>query len=96
MIEMGLKDEERRSDRSRAGRSLEKNQDKIYNLVMDMLSYSKERSPPRADRPQRSWSRDVVELMAQRATEGNVKLEPQLRQYAAADPARPRGIIARC
>jgi signal transduction histidine kinase len=63
---------------------IEKNQEKIYNLVMDMLSFSKEREPSLEDTDLNSLIRDVLELVAGRAKEVNAKIEPRL------DPTLPR------
>src|SRR5260370_41520653 len=53
---------------------VEKNQGKIYDLVMDMLSYSKEREPAIEEADLNEILRDVVELMAGRAKEIGAKL----------------------
>ena len=54
---------------------VEKNQAKIYNLVMDMLSFSKEREPALEPTDLNSVISDVVELMQSRAEELGVSLE---------------------
>jgi signal transduction histidine kinase/pSer/pThr/pTyr-binding forkhead associated (FHA) protein len=59
-------------------RIVEKNQGKIYELVMDMLSYSKEREPAIEETDLNQVVRDVLELMAGRAKELGVKLESRL------------------
>jgi signal transduction histidine kinase/pSer/pThr/pTyr-binding forkhead associated (FHA) protein len=74
LVEMGLdgKDDEM----VRKGWAIvEKNQAKIYNLVMDMLSYSKEREPALEPADLNETVADVVELMQSRAGELNVALE---------------------
>ena len=49
---MGLKEKD--DDIVRRGWTIvEKNQAKIYNLVMDMLSFSKDREPASSRRPER-------------------------------------------
>lgn len=51
-----------------------KNQDRIGNLVMDMLSFSKEREPDLVSGDVRKLVAEVVELMSVRAQEAGVKL----------------------
>jgi signal transduction histidine kinase/pSer/pThr/pTyr-binding forkhead associated (FHA) protein len=53
---------------------VEKNQAKVYDLVMDMLSYSKDREPNLEPVDLNAVLRDVVELVAARAQERNVLL----------------------
>ena len=53
---------------------VEKNQAKIYNLVMDMLSYSKDRDPALESASLNETVGDVVELMQSRAKELGVNL----------------------
>lgn len=55
-------------------RIVEKNQDKISALVMDMLSYSKPREPERDAADLNQVTSDVVELMESRAEEAGVAL----------------------
>jgi signal transduction histidine kinase len=50
-------------------------QGKIYDLVMDMLSYSKEREPAVEPTDLNQLVREVVELMEGRAREAGIKLE---------------------
>jgi len=54
---------------------VEKNQGKIYDLVMDMLSYSKEREPAIEETDINAVTRDVLELVQGRAKEMSVKLD---------------------
>lgn len=53
---------------------VEKNQDKISNLVMDMLTFSKEREPDMQPAEINSVIDDVVELMQVRANDCGVEL----------------------
>ena len=53
---------------------VEKNQAKIYNLVMDMLSFSKEREPAVVPCDLNEVVGEVIELMQSRATELGVRL----------------------
>lgn len=54
---------------------VEKNQEKISNLVMDMLTYSKERQPALTPADINEVAADVVELMTTRADEAGVNLQ---------------------
>src|SRR5207248_3663935 len=56
-------------------RLVEKGQGKIYDLVMDMLSYSKEREPAIEEVDLAELAADVVELMEPRARERGATLE---------------------
>lgn len=53
---------------------VEKNQEKISHLVMDMLTFSKERRPERVPAELNGVTDDVVELMSVRAADTNVQL----------------------
>ena len=53
---------------------VQKNQEKIYNLVMDMLSFSKEREPSLELADINDTVREIVELMTARAKESRVLL----------------------
>jgi signal transduction histidine kinase len=53
---------------------VEKNQEKISNLVMDMLTFSKEREPDLSPNDMNRVVSDVVELMQSRAAELAVQL----------------------
>lgn len=74
LIDMGLNDHD--EDLVRKGWGIvEKNQDKIYNLVMDMLTFSKERQPVLEPADLNNTVGEVCELMAARAEERDVRLE---------------------
>lgn len=74
LLEMGLN--EKKHEFLQQGWSIvQKNQDKIYNLVMDMLSISKDREPAWEIGSLSSVVADVVELMESRAREFGVSLE---------------------
>ena len=91
MIEMGLEDhakslsDPKAIDAKMAGRAgetirrgwdiVEKNQEKISNLVLDMLTFSKEREPQRTAAELDEVVGDVVELMKVRAAECEVTLD---------------------
>jgi two-component system NtrC family sensor kinase len=53
---------------------VEKNQERISHLVMDMLTFSKEREPELVSADMNEVADDVVELMTARAAEKNVEL----------------------
>ncbi len=74
LIEMGLGDHDEEVVR-KGWNIVEKNQNKISTMVMDMLSFSKEREPDLAPAQLNEVVADVVELMRVRAAELNVALE---------------------
>ncbi len=71
---------------------LEKNQGKIDNLVMDMLSYSKDREPAVEDTDLNEVAQDVYELMLPRAQEMKIKLEINLEENLPNIQIDPDGI----
>ena len=74
LIEEGLKTDT--ADVVRKGWTIvEKNQEKISNLVMDMLSFSKEREPEMVAAALNEVVADVVELMQSRAQDLGVTLD---------------------
>jgi signal transduction histidine kinase len=74
LIDMGLNEKDEAIVR-RGWTIVEKNQNKIYNLVMDMLSFSKDREPALEPGDLNATMADVVELMQSRALELGVTLE---------------------
>ncbi len=58
----------------RGWKMVERNQERISNLVMDMLSFSKEREPELEQRDIRTLLDDVIELMSARASDMTVEL----------------------
>jgi two-component system NtrC family sensor kinase len=66
----------------RGWKIVEKNQERISNLVLDMLSYSKDRQPDRVHSNLNTMLNDIAELMQVRADEQGCQLvlllEPQL------------------
>ena len=77
LIEAGLKRDD--TDAVRKGWGIvDRNQDRISNLVMDMLTFSKEREPELVKADLNETVRDVVELMQTRAGEMNVLLGQHL------------------
>jgi signal transduction histidine kinase len=73
-------------------KTAERNQARIYDLVMDMLSYSKERVPAVEPTVVNSIVKDVVELLQSRAQELNVKLELSLGESVPTILADPEGV----
>ncbi|GAC1448452.1 MAG: hypothetical protein NVSMB9_31630 [Isosphaeraceae bacterium] len=73
LIDMGLKETDDAIVR-RGWTIVEKNQGKIYNLVMDMLSFSKDREPALEPADLNETVGEVVELMQSRAEELGVAL----------------------
>ena len=53
---------------------VEKHQERISNMVLDMLTFSKEREPDRAPANMNEVTREVIELMRSRAEEKGVEL----------------------
>jgi len=86
LIEMGLASGE--NDQVRRGWGIvNKNQNKIYNLVMDMLTFSKEREPAYQPTDLNEVVQEVIELLAPRATELGVNL------VFHGDPALPQAWV---
>jgi two-component system, NtrC family, sensor kinase len=73
LIEVGLKDHDEEVTR-KGWKIVEKNQSKISALVMDMLTFSKEREPEMLPENMNRVTADVIELMQSRAAELNVGL----------------------
>ncbi len=73
-------------------RMVEKNQSKIYDLVMDMLSYSKEREPAIQDTDLNGLVADVLELAAGRAKDLDAQLDARLEPTLPTIPCDPEGI----
>lgn len=71
---------------------VDKNQTKIYNLVMDMLSYSKEREPAFETGDLNSTVGEVIELMQPRAAEMGVELIFEPQQSIPSADFDPEGI----
>jgi signal transduction histidine kinase len=91
LIEMGLTEH----DESIVGKGwkiVEKNQNKISALVMDMLTFSKEREPDLTAANVNTVVRDVVELEQTRAQEDQVELSCQLDESMPELVFDPEGI----
>jgi signal transduction histidine kinase len=73
LIDQGLKDDDQATVR-KGWTVVEKNQTKIYNMVLDMLSFAKEREPQLEQADLNATVAEVVELIQPRADEMGVKL----------------------
>jgi signal transduction histidine kinase len=73
LIDLGLTEKDETIVR-RGWTIVEKNQTKIYNMVMDMLSFSKDREPALEPSDLNETVGDVIELMQSRAEELEVRL----------------------
>ncbi len=74
VLELGLK----RNDMklvSQGWNAVKRNQDRIFHLVMDMLSYSKDRTPLWEEVEANALAREVLESAAARAEELGVRLQ---------------------
>ena len=79
LIDMGLR--EHIEEHVRKGWAIvEKNQNKIYQLVMDMLAFSKERQPVMQTASLNQTVGEVCELMQARAGECKVRFEVRLNE----------------
>ncbi len=78
LIDLGLKEHNEGHVQQGWG-IVEKNQNKIYQLVMDMLTFSKERQPVMKLAPLNQTVGEVCELMQSRATDCHVRLEVRLK-----------------
>lgn len=74
LIEMGLNQHDESIVR-KGWAIVEKNQNRISSLVLDMLTFSKEREPELAPGQLNRTVADVIELMQARAAEANIDLE---------------------
>lgn len=91
LIELGLDANE--TDQVRRGwRIVNKNQNKIYNLVMDMLTYSKEREPLYELADLNEVVTEVVELVEERAREIGVAISVELDRSLPRIAIDPEGI----
>jgi signal transduction histidine kinase/pSer/pThr/pTyr-binding forkhead associated (FHA) protein len=82
LIEAGLDRDDTNAVRRGWG-IVDKNQERISNLVMDMLTFSKERVPELVEADLNETVADVVELMGSRAAQQDVQLGSDL------DPSLP-------
>ena len=91
LIDMGLNDH--KEDLVRKGWGIvEKNQNKIYHLVMDMLTFSKERQPVREEVKLNEIITDVCELMQALSEEHGVRIDIDLDADLPVTTADAEGI----
>ena len=90
IVEMGLADKDEEL-LEKGWRIVEKNQGKIYDLVLDMLSYSKDREPAVEVVDLNGIAREVLELVEGRAKELGVRVETKFDELPAV-AADPEGI----
>ncbi|MGZ3433960.1 MAG: ATP-binding protein [Isosphaeraceae bacterium] len=91
LIDLGLNEKDESIVR-RGWTIVEKNQTKIYNMVMDMLSFSKDREPALEPTDLNEIVGDVVELMHSRAEEFGVQLTCKLCNTMPRVMIDPEGI----
>ncbi len=91
LIESGLDRNDTNAVR-RGWRIVDRNQERISNLVMDMLTFSKERVPRRVEADLNETVADVVELMTSLASQQNVQLGCQLDDSIPPALFDPEGI----
>ncbi|CAN5254644.1 hypothetical protein BH10PLA2_BH10PLA2_10970 [soil metagenome] len=91
VLKIGLQDNDEGMLRQ-GWKIVEKNQGKIYDLVLDMLGYSKEREPILESADFNAIVRDVVELQAGRAKELKAVLEVNLLENLPVILIDPEGI----
>jgi signal transduction histidine kinase len=91
ILKMGLVD--KNDDLVQQGwKIVEKNQGKIYEMVMEMLTYSKEREPAIEETDLNGIVRDVLELVQGRVQDIGAKLEARLSEDLPHVPADPEAV----
>ena len=91
LIEMGLKDHDEEVTR-KGWKIVERNQNRISALVMDMLTFSKEREPDLMVAKLNDVVSEVIELMRSRAAEVQVELQWQPDNFMPELIFDPEGI----
>jgi len=91
LIDLGLGDHSEELVR-KGWNIVEKNQGKIYHMVMDMLTFSKERQPALETAALNEIVSEVCELMQARAEECDVTFESQLAENVPTTTFDPEGI----
>jgi signal transduction histidine kinase len=91
ILKMGLGDKDEQMVQQ-GWKIVEKNQGKIYDLVMDMLSYSKEREPAIEETNMNQVVQDVLELVAGRAKEIGAHIETRLEESLPPVQVDPEGL----
>jgi signal transduction histidine kinase len=91
ILKMGLTDKDE-TLLQQGWKIVEKNQGKVYDLVMDMLSYSKEREPSIEDTDLNAVVGEVLELVGPLAAEKGTQLVSKLAPQLPVCPADREGI----
>ncbi len=91
ILKMGLKDMDP-TLLHQGWKNIEKNQAKIYDLVLDMLSYCKEREPVIEATDVNGVVREVLDLVAGRVRDRGLRLETELDPALPACYADPEGM----
>ena len=91
LINLGLKDHDEQLIQRGWG-IVDRNQGRIYDLVMDMLSYSTERTPAWKRSDVNATVAEVCELLQARAEEARVLLECRLPETPSEADCDPEGI----
>lgn len=92
VLKMGMAEEPLDGKLIRQGwKTVEKNQGKIYDLVMDMLSYSKERAPAIEETNLNEVVKDVVELLQGKAKTREIMLGTRLGELPSCQ-VDPEGV----
>jgi signal transduction histidine kinase len=92
LIDMGLR--EGKAELIRQGWNIvERNQDRIYSLVMDMLTYSKERQPELETADLNDVIDDVLRLIQGRISDRPIRLQQLLADDIPASQFDPEGIM---
>lgn len=91
LLKLGL-NEDNRPLLLQGWKTLEKNQVRIYDLVMDMLSYSKEREPALEQTDLSTIVNDVHELVEGRAKDLNIKIEKKFDGQLKPMQSDPEGL----
>jgi signal transduction histidine kinase/pSer/pThr/pTyr-binding forkhead associated (FHA) protein len=91
ILKMGLADKNDQLTQQ-GWKIVDKNQGKIFDLVMDMLSYSKDREPAIEEVDLNQLVGEVVELLAGRAKDIGASLEMRLEESLPPIQADPEGL----
>ncbi len=91
MVRAAMKDDDK-DLLSKGWRLVERNQGRIDELILDMLSYSKEREPAIEPTDLNKLCEDVIEMVRGRATERGITLEWRAGPGVSAVPCDPDGI----
>src|SRR4029079_7661063 len=91
MVRSALKDEDKHL-LGKGWKLVERNQGRIDQLILDMLSYSKEREPAIEPTDLNKLCEDVLETVRGRANDRGVTLEFRQGQGVGAVPCDPEGI----